>query len=137
MIKYRSDHSTADPTFCSGAILNENWIITPAECVAGASSLRVDIGSVDINSPAISVYPDAFTLHPEYNKNKFKNNIALLRLSKDNTLNFDVAQGRYAPIRLPRRSEVHKTFEGAEGFFSGFGLPKFGLYSVHFIVDFR
>lgn len=123
-----------DPTFCSGAILNENWILAPAECVAGASSLRVDIGSVEINSPAISVYPDAFTLHPEFNKNKFKNNIALLRLSKENTLNFDedVSQGRYSPIRLPRRSEVHKTFEGAEGFFSGFGLPSYSMHLVYF-----
>ncbi|XP_055308203.1 vitamin K-dependent protein C-like, partial [Sitodiplosis mosellana] len=124
-IKYRIDGSEMDPTFCSGTILNEKWILTPAQCIKGAKAIRVDIGSVDINKPLISVYPDAFTLHPQYDNsnNKFKNNLALLRLPEKSKLDFTKSEGRYAPIRLPTRRQIDETFEGMESYFSGFGYP--------------
>lgn len=122
VVKYRGNTSP-DPTFCSGAILNEEWIITSAECISKANTVRVDVGSVDINKPLVSVYPDALTLHPEYDVEKRKNNIALLRLKGDDKLNFekDEYRGKIGPIRLPSRRQVDENFEGFEAFLAGFG----------------
>lgn len=135
-VKYRGESTDADPTFCSGAILNEQWILTPAECINGAYAIRVDVGSVDINKPLISVYPDAFTIHPQYDndKKKFKNNLALLRLPRNNQLDFSKSEGKYAPIRLPTRRQFDETFEGYESYLSGFGYPSIRMYLEIFIL---
>lgn len=126
-IKYRNSPPDADPTFCSGAILSEKWILTPAQCIQGAYGIRVDVGSVDINKPLISILPDAFTLHPQYDNSnlKFKNNIALLRLPENNKLDFSKSDGKYLPIRLPTRRQVDEEFIGQESYLSGFGYPSF------------
>lgn len=124
-IRYRSDSPDAEPSHCSGAILNEKWILTPAECIQNAKTIRVDVGSIDINKPLISLYPDSFTPHPQYDQNKFKNNIALLRLPQNSLLNFssEEAKGKLAPIRLPRKSQIEDEFVGSEAYFSSFGYP--------------
>lgn len=136
VIKYRSDSPDADQTFCSGAILNEKWILTTAQCVKGAYAIRVDVGSIDINKPLIRVLPDAFTLHPQYNNsnNKFKNNIALLRLSEKSQLDFTTSEGKYGPVRLPTRRQVDDTFDGYESYLSGFGYPSIRTYSQNFEI---
>lgn len=125
VIKYKGESTTAEPTFCSGAILNEKWILTPAECIQNAKTIRVDVGSIDINKPLISLYPDSFTPHPQYDQNKFKNNIALLRLPANSLLNFssEETKGKLAPIRLPRKSQIEDEFVGSEAYFSSFGYP--------------
>lgn len=124
-IRYRSDPPNAEPSHCSGAILNEKWILTPAECIQNAKTIRVDVGSIDINKPLISLYPDSFTPHPQYDQNKFKNNIALLRLPVNSLLNFSTEEtkGKLAPIRLPRKSQIEDEFVGSEAYFSSFGYP--------------
>lgn len=128
-IRYRTDDANAEPSHCSGAILNEKWIITPAECIQNAATVRVDVGSIDVNKPLIKVYPDALTLHPQFERNKFKNNIALLRLPENNLLDFasEEAKGKYGPIRLPRKSQMDDDFIGTESYFSGFGYPSAGM----------
>lgn len=122
-IKYRENSASANPTYCSGAILNEKWILSTADCIENAISIRVDVGSVDINNPFLSVLPDAFTLHPQFNEDKFKNNLALVRLPEKSKLIFteEVSQGRFAPIRLPKRRQSNESFEKYEAYFSGFG----------------
>ncbi|XP_031617468.1 venom protease-like [Contarinia nasturtii] len=125
IIKYRTNKPEDPPTFCSGAILNEEWIISTAECLSNAVTVRVDVGSVNINTPSRSVYPYSSTLHPDYNNTNglFKNNIALLRLSGENMLNFDGVNGEYAPVRLPNKRQINETFVGYESYFTGFGYP--------------
>lgn len=136
VIKYRNDKPEDDPTFCSGAILNEKWILTTAQCIKGATAIRVDVGSVDINKPLVSVYPDAFTLHPQYDNsnNKFKNNIALLRLNEKNQFDFSKSEGKYGPIRLPTRRQVDESFEEAQAYLTGFGYPSMRKYSKILVI---
>lgn len=84
--------------------------------------MRVDLGTVEINKPAVSVYPDAFTVHPKYVRGKFDYNLGLLRLSGPNVLIFtNEPTPNFAPIRLPQRRQEHETFGGYETYFSGFG----------------
>lgn len=106
--------------------------MTQAECVSGAIKLRVDLGSVDINKPLISIYPDSYTLHPKFDKNKFKNNIALLRLPEK--LDFNRSNGKYSPVRLPSISQIDELFVNSEAYFTGFGYPSQRTYS--FILEF-
>lgn len=121
-ILYRDQDITANATYCSGAILNEKWIIATADCVAKARSIRVDVGSISIDKPGVSVYPDAFAVHPRYNKDKFTNNVALLRLPNNDLLKFPTdSSPSYAPVRLPQRRQKNETFVGYETYFSGFG----------------
>lgn len=136
-IKYRQDNPTASPTFCSGAILNENWILSTADCIANAVTIRVDVGSTDINNPYLSVLPDAFILHPQFNTDKFKNNIALVRLPEKSKLDFsdEVSQRRYSPIRLPKRRQFSESFEKYEAYFSGFGISSQSIQIIQLFCD--
>lgn len=59
----------------------------------------------------LSIYPDAYTLHPEFDGNKYENNIALLRLSGDNVLDYAKRKVKFSPIRLP---QVNESFMGSE-----------------------
>lgn len=131
VIKYKGESATAEPTFCSGAILNEKWLLATADCIANAVTIRVDVGSVEINNPLVTVYPDGFILHPQFNKDKFTNNIALLRLPENGKLNFskENARGKYSPIRLPKRRQINESFDQYEGLMSGFGFSSQSMYS--------
>lgn len=113
-IKYSHNILTPYPTYYSGVILNEKWIITAAKAIVNASSIRVDVGSVNIKEPMFSIYPDAYTLHPQFDENKFDNNIALLRLSGDNMLDYTSKQATFAPIRLPQKRQINESFMGSE-----------------------
>lgn len=137
VIKYRQDSATASPTFCSGAILNEYWILSTADCIANATSIRVDVGSVDINNPFLSVLPDAFIIHPQYNQDKFKNNIVLLRLPESSKLIFstEVSQGRYLPVRLPKRRQINESFDNYEAYYSSFGYSSQSMLSKQLFGD--
>lgn len=79
-----------------------------------ASSIRVDVGSINIKEKILSVFPDAYTLHPEFDANKFENNIALLRLSGDNILDYTNKEATFAPIRLPQKRQINESFMGLE-----------------------
>lgn len=134
VIKYKGESTTAEPTFCSGAILNEKWLLATADCIANAASIRVDVGSVEINNPLVTVYPDGFILHSQFNKDKYKNNIALLRLPENSKLNFSTESGRakYSPIRLPKRRQISESFDQYEGLMSGFGFSSPGMNTQKF-----
>lgn len=111
-IKYQKNDLTPYPSYHAGVILNEKWVIASAYAIAGAASIRIDVGSVNISDPLVSVYPDAYILHSNYSKNKFKNNIALLRLSGENILDFTTkeSKGKFLPIHLPRKDQIKKHF---------------------------
>lgn len=133
VVKYRGN-TEAEPTFCSGAILSANWILTTADCVSNAATVRVDVGSIEINTPLVTVYPEGLIAHPKFKKDKLQNNIALLHLSEKDKLNFDKeeARGKYSPVRLP--TQLDKSFEQYEGYMSGFGFPSKSKYLTRFCV---
>lgn len=121
---------TTNETYCGGAILNEFWIISTAECLKNAKTVRIDVGSTNVSLPYRSVYPDAYTIHPEFDEAVLGNNLALLRLSGVNALHFpSEASPRFAPIRLPQKRQQKENFEGFEAYFSGFGQTTFSKSS--------
>lgn len=120
-IRYRSDN-TNRVTFCGAAILNELWILATADCVHNARSIRVDLGHVYINHPAVSVHPETSFIHPQYNPNRFVNNLALLRMPSNRPIAFPSGPNpRFWPIRLPSRRQQSATFENTDAFYTGYG----------------
>lgn len=130
LIKYCYNPYSPYPAYYSGAILNEKWIIGPAKKIIKALSIRVDIGSVNIKVPTFSVYPDAYTIHPQFNEDKFENNIALLRLSGDETLD-KIKASTFSPIRLPQKRQIDQSFVGLqfEAHISSYRFSKPSMYS--------
>lgn len=121
-VQYRNDN-TNRITFCGAAILNDLWLLAAADCVHNARTIRVDLGHVYINQPAISVYPDTSFIHPQYNPNRFVNNVALLRMPLNRPIPFPSGPNpAYWPIRLPSRRQQLVTFENADAVYTGYGF---------------
>lgn len=104
---------------CNGAIINENWIISVADCIGNVQDVIVRIGSVKYDRPVHTVRPDAVMYHPHYHSNDIKNNIALLRIPASKTLNFST--GKFSAVRLPRKKQLSETFIDSVAYFSSFG----------------
>ncbi|KAG7197994.1 hypothetical protein KM043_016219 [Ampulex compressa] len=69
--------------FCGGSILNENYVITAAHCVAGnsPSALKVIAGTIDLRKPRSEHFVAAIIVHEEYNPaDSWKNDVALLKV---------------------------------------------------------
>lgn len=123
-IRTRADPNR--PVYCGGAILNNLWVLTSADCVRNARSVQVFAGSVQFNG-GVSVTGDAYYIHPAFNATNFANNVALLRIRRQQALNFtNSPTAPLAPIRLPALSQERVTFEGSEVYFQGFGYTAFG-----------
>jgi secreted trypsin-like serine protease len=69
--------------FCTGALTNPRWIITAGQCVDGALSFTIRVGSNKLNSDdpnAITLTTQTYFLHPDYNPATFANDIGLIKL---------------------------------------------------------
>lgn len=79
-----------------------------------------------MSDPLLSVYPDAYTLHPKFNNVTLENNIALLRLSDENILKFasKKAIGKFKPINLPKQDLIDEMLQREEytAFMSAFSF---------------
>lgn len=129
-IQYRND-ATNRVTYCGGVILNELWILGTADCVFNARTIRAVLGTVQLNRPAVTVYPELFMLHPQYNPNRFRNNLALLRLPLNRPLYFPNGPNpSYYPVRLPSLRQLNSTFEGQEAYFTGFGYTSISEFFI-------
>lgn len=115
--------------YCGGAILNRNWVLTSADCLQDASRVRIDAGSVELRRPAVTVLADAFFTPRDYNPRDFANNLALLRIPLQSSLNFTYSPtANLAPIRLPALSQERETFVDQEAHFTGFGYTMKGNF---------
>lgn len=116
--------------FWNGVILNHLWIVTTADSVSNAQTIRADIGHVHINRPALRLFPNWYIVHPQYNADRFVNNLGLVRMPLNRPITFPSGPNQsHWPIRLPTLRQQYATFEGAEAFFSGWGLDRPSKFS--------
>jgi chymotrypsin len=74
----------ANSWFCSASLINENWVLTAAHCVDGATSWDLYLGShnVDNNQETgrqVIKAKRGFT-HPEWDRPSLRNDLALIEL---------------------------------------------------------
>ncbi|XP_968854.2 brachyurin [Tribolium castaneum] len=69
--------------FCGGTLLNDQWIITAAQCADGALLFSIQIGATSLSDPdenRLVLATSEYVLHPEYDPATLKNDIALIEL---------------------------------------------------------
>lgn len=101
---------------CGGTIIQENFILTGAHCVAGRSSFRVGVGSIDLNDPIIQAQSTRAIIHPQYNPNNLNNDVALIELPFSLSWTQSIQ-----PAQLPTRSQERQSFEFLRTLVAGFG----------------
>ncbi len=102
---------------CGGSIISNTYILTAADCVLNAKTLKINLGSTNLSTPAKTLYSSTFFIHSYYQPISFQHNIALIRLPE--TLKFTSTM---VAIRLPSRSQSDETFVNYEAYFTGFGI---------------
>lgn len=71
--------------FCSGVLIEDSWILTTAGCVYDrtAAQVNVAVGVFDLSTFSGNRIPvKNIRIHPQYNSNSIRNDIALLELSQ-------------------------------------------------------
>ncbi|EFA04554.1 brachyurin [Tribolium castaneum] len=69
--------------FCTGSLLSNQWVLTAGQCVDGATSFTIVLGTHKLDGDSANVQKlatDEFVLHPDYNPTTLENDIGLIKL---------------------------------------------------------
>lgn len=114
---------------CGGALIGERWVVTAAHCVTGSYSstdrVGVLLGEHDLtareDSPnAVMAATARMVVHPDYDPESQRNDIALVRLAEPVAFDRDVR-----PIALPH-SFARGAFDHTRVEAPGWGTTSFG-----------
>ncbi|KAJ3632602.1 hypothetical protein MTP99_009599 [Tenebrio molitor] len=95
--------------FCTGSLMNYQWILTAGQCVDGATLFTILLGTHKLsgdNSTVLKLATETYVLHPEYNPDTLENDIGLIKLRLRVTLTGNINQ-----IYLPH-NEITDSFVG-------------------------
>lgn len=113
-------HSAAK-TYCGGSLIAANFVLTSAACLRNATSIQVDLGSIEFLKPYRTLHTTQYIRHPQYEDEFKSNNIAVIRLQQNVTFRTNIRA-----ILLPGISQRAELYENAESYVAGFGVSALG-----------
>lgn len=108
--------------YFGGSLISQNFVLTVAHFVLGADDTEIRFGSIDFNTPLISMKSRTFFVHPNFDPVTFAFNIAIIQLPQ-NVPN----SNNHRPIRLLARSQQNDQFINGNAQISGFGVLSDGI----------
>lgn len=102
---------------CGGSIITNIFVLTSADCIVNAKTIKIGLGSTFWSKPAKVLFSTVFAIHPNFNRQTLQNNVALIKLPE--YLQFSPTLNA---IRLVARSQVSQPFINAETYLTGFGF---------------
>ncbi|KAL1506272.1 hypothetical protein ABEB36_005664 [Hypothenemus hampei] len=108
-------HFARGRSFCGGSLISENYVLTAAHCMDKAKSVEVILGAHDIRKNETSQFRvtcEDITVHPAWNYSKLQNDVALIKLPRQVTLNKYIN-----PLSLAKSG----TFTESTGLLTGWG----------------
>ncbi|KAL7640661.1 UNVERIFIED_CONTAM: hypothetical protein RMT77_008936 [Armadillidium vulgare] len=111
--------------FCSGVLLNKNYVITAAHCVLEPDPFFARFGEHDYKTPSSTVPEDIevkdVIFHPKYKVNRGYYDMALLKLTKPISIRKEVK-----PVCLPWGTLLNEDLIKKKVTVTGWGSEEFG-----------
>jgi len=115
--------------FCGGTLISDEWVMTAAHCVAGATSMKVFLGAHNVRAESedgrLEFEATEHFAHEDWSQILIRNDIGLIKLPEKIEFNEIIR-----PVCLPSYSDVEDKFAGLDAPASGWGKPTDSATSI-------
>lgn len=98
---------------CGASLLNDQWLVTTANCLKGADEVAVHLGSEEEGRIRINVPKGNWFENPQYNEERFVNDIGLIKLPEPIQFTSDIQPIELSPVDETIRSNTEVILIGS------------------------